>query len=527
MGAINIHTSAVKGVKIFVKFLVSRNICINFILVISMVIFIISACTLNSSVERSLQGTVDSLKQQQTQIVETSASFTLTSREIQSNTKTPTALPAQQKELTETPNPTIQAESQTTGETLNVNNRNKKETERRIKASKILIFENMSGSREIRYAKEALDEAGYFYLDVGSATGWFKNQLLLNEDWDLIIAAAEARRSFGGEYFEYIHEKVKRGTSTIIEFWDIDDAPLGKIKPLLDDCGIKFQADWYDPDLRSVFWLQPDHEILNEPNQMNNKLREALPLWRGDIGDLIQLNPPNSAEDSDALLLAGTNGLWKDDHGTLAVCMGGRVIFQTFSSHDYSMQDMIALWQNYIYNALKNHHNLTSEDIYIPTIQEQEFEDDPTPESTDLLESGDLGSIGEPFDCGPLILKVPQAPYFAADMFEHHAQGEYLILDLEIINKLNQSVQIWDEDYFLGASTQDGDVVYSPDKAATGYLYIENPVNLSQDRIDPGGSWSTTLAFDVDPEAENLELIIKPGAEPGLQICEARFSLSY
>jgi hypothetical protein len=512
--------------KFFKNFRNSRIIYPHLFLVLSCMFFL-SACSLNSSVEGSFQATVDSLKRQQTQIVETSASFTQTSQELHSNTVTPPPESAKQKELTATPSATIEPWLQITGETFIDLPQSEQETERRIKASKILIFENMSGSREIRYAKEALDEAGYFYLDVGSATGWFKNQLQSNEDWDLIIVAAEARRSFGGEYFDYIHEEVRQGTSTIIEFWDIDDAPLGRIKTLLDDCGIEFQADWYDPDLRSIFWLQPDHPILNNPNQLNNKLREALPLWRGDIGDLMQLSSTNNAGDKDALLLAGTNGLWKEDHGTLAVCMGGRVIFQTFSSHDFSMQDMIALWQNYIYNALKNHHKLTSEDIYIPTTQGQELESDPSAEPDDLLESGDLGSIGEPFDCGPLILNVPKAPNFSADMFEHHAQGEYLILDLEIINKLNQPVQIWDEDYFVSASTQSGDVIYRPDKAATGYLYIEKPVNLSQDIIDPGSSWSTSLAFDVDPEAENMELIVKPGVEGGLQICEARFSLGY
>ena len=504
---------------------VSRNIDIKIYLAVSVGILIISACNLNSSVDQSFQETVDSLKRQQTQIGETSASNTQTSQLLPSITVIPTGEPVVINELETTPSPTITLELQTTGDPVSVSPQSEGETERRINASKILIFENMSGSREIRYAKEALDEAGYFYLDVGSAIGWFKNQLLLNEDWDLIIVAAEARRNFGGEYFQYIHDKVKQGTSTIIEFWDIDDAPVGKIKPLLDDCGIKFQADWYDPDFRSVFWLQTDHPIMNEPNQLNNKLREA-PFWRGDIGDLMQLNPSNNPEDNDALLLAGTNGLWKDDHGTLAVCMGGRVIFQTFSSHEYSMQDMIDLWQNYIYNALKSHHNLTSEDIYVPQVIQSELDNNPTQEAAELLESVDTGKIGEPVDCGPLIIKVPRAPYFVGDMFEHHAQGEYLIVDLEIVNKLNQSIQIWDEDYFVNGSIQGEDAIYSPDKAATGYLYIENPVNLSQDRIDPGGIWSTTLAFDVDPEAEDWELIVKPGAEPGFLICEARFSLT-
>jgi hypothetical protein len=33
------------------------------------------------------------------------------------------------------------------------------------------------------------------------------------------------------------------------------------------------------------------------------------------------------------------------------------VIFQTFSSHNYPTNDMIALWENYIINTLTAHFN--------------------------------------------------------------------------------------------------------------------------------------------------------------------------
>ncbi len=74
--------------------------------------------------------------------------------------------------------------------------------DRQLKSARILLFENMSASGYIRIVKEALDRAGYFYLDVGSATGWFKTQLLSSVEWDLIIAAAEANREFGGSSWD-------------------------------------------------------------------------------------------------------------------------------------------------------------------------------------------------------------------------------------------------------------------------------------------------------------------------------------
>ena len=94
------------------------------------------------------------------------------------------------------------------------------------------------------------------------------------------------------------------------------------------------------------------------------------------------------------------------------------------------------------------------------------------------------------------------------------------------MNKLQKPVQIWDEDFTLAAKVGGSDVFYKPDKPATGYMYIENPVNLSQDIIQPGGIWRTKLAFDVDPQGTMWTIAIRPGEEIGEIICEARISLS-
>jgi len=39
--------------------------------------------------------------------------------------------------------------------------------------------------------------------------------------------------------------------------------------------------------------------------------------------------------------------------------MEGRVIIQTFSDHDYHEDQIVALWENYIYNTLKAHFAVT------------------------------------------------------------------------------------------------------------------------------------------------------------------------
>jgi hypothetical protein len=458
--------------------------------------FFLNACSISGGVNDSLQETVDSLHLQQTSIVHTAAAYTQSVQETNQYQSLPT------EAITPIVLPTATSPQQAVpgSEDAQSGVEEIQDLELKLKSSKILLFEDMSGSRQIRYVKKALDDAGYYYLDVGSAKGWFKSQLLSQEDWDLIIVAAEARRNFGGEYFQYIHDKVRQGSGAIIEFWNIDDAPLGKIKPLLDDCGVKLQSDWYEPDMRALFWLQNDHPILNEPNEMPAKLREAPSLWRGDIGDMLEIKSTSGQPAGDAILIAGTNGLWKTDHGALAVCLDGRVILQTFGSHDYSMDDMVQLWQNYIYNSLKSHYALTSSSqlTQVPTAVNET--NPSSTESTPAPIEDPAYGVGVEFKCGSTFTaRVPEAPIRVKDMFEHHADGTYLIVDLELINELGQTVQIWDGDYFIEGQIDGEAVLFSPDKAATGYLYIMNPVNLSQDRIEPGGLWRTKLAFDVDP----------------------------
>jgi len=479
-----------------------------------------TACAGAVNIERTLQETVDLIQFQQTGVVGTQIALTQTANFSQAIDiqQTETALVNLNSRIFITPSPVIQS-TEAPEELGQVNDL---ELERRIKASKILLFENLSGSRQIRYAKKALDDGGYFYLDVGSATGWFKDQLLSNEEWDLVIVAAEARREFGGEYFEYIHDQVKRGSALIIEFWDIDNAPAGRIKPLLNDCGVDFQSDWFDPEMRSIFWLKSDHPLLNEPHQISNKLRESQSLWRGDKGDLLLIDPVNKGGE----LIAGTSGLWDVDHGTLANCMNGRMVIQTFSSHEYAMEDMILLWQNYIYNTLKNHHLLTYSKSGQPDTGQTDGEGAGTEtEISNMAVPLHKNNTGVPVECGPLVINVPSPPVQTRDMFEHHADGIFVLLDLEISNNMQEPVQIWDEDYSLEGVKGEEKLVYKPDKAASGYLYIENPVNLNQDLIRQGGVWRTKLAFDVDPEGSDWTLVVKPGDEIGQPICAVYISV--
>ena len=222
-----------------------------------------------------------------------------------------------------------------------------------MKDANILLFENVTKIPLPRYIKQALDNLGLSrnYIDTKDAIGNFKAQLLSGTDWDLIVVGVEARSSIQGEFFDYFNEQVNDGTGLILEIWNLDEIAGAKATSFLTNCGVKVQGDWYDPPItaRSIWWLYGEHPVFHEPNE-GMSLVNFTPYWFGDTGDLLKMVPG-----SDAYLLAGTYAQEKNSYGVLAACHDDRVIIQTYSSHDYRQDDVVRLWENYIYNALRAH----------------------------------------------------------------------------------------------------------------------------------------------------------------------------
>jgi hypothetical protein len=215
----------------------------------------------------------------------------------------------------------------------------------RMKTAKILVYEDTPNIGN--WISDTLNSMGLKYTFVGDAIGTLMVNLNSPVDWDLIIIGAEAKTKVQGEFWDVIGEKVSRDDAGLIaEVWYLDQLGEGKIKPVLANCGIEFQRDW--PLAESIYWLDSTHPLLSDPNM-------AMPLinysryWQWQAGDLIRLSPGSNAS-----LLAGTFQKRKSDYGVLATCMDGRVIFQTFSNHDYHQTAIIQLWQNYITFVLKN-----------------------------------------------------------------------------------------------------------------------------------------------------------------------------
>ncbi len=222
----------------------------------------------------------------------------------------------------------------------------------RVKEAKILLYESMSGQRiygiyPIRYIRQALDFAGITYVDVGSAQGWFYDKLVSSEEWDLIIASSEANSSIQGEFAKLLFQRVQKGSALILEIWDLDQVRSGEIRHLLELCGVEFYADLRDLQSLAMFPLIPDHPVFNVPNQ-GIRLNNTSLFWYEDNGDLLKIS-----ENGAARLLAGTLPERQNDHGVIAECLGGRMILQSFRSHDLALLDSQALWQNYVYYVLR------------------------------------------------------------------------------------------------------------------------------------------------------------------------------
>ncbi|NOH03858.1 MAG: hypothetical protein HND47_18780 [Chloroflexi bacterium] len=228
-----------------------------------------------------------------------------------------------------------------------------------IKGSNILIYEDMMGYPSLLPMVDntinSMAFSGGKIVNASDGLGTFKQHANSATEWDLIIVASEVRSSFSGEMFEMMYDHIDNGGAVIIEAWHLDKIANGKIAPILSKCGVRFQRDWirnfeYDPFDYSIYWLDKSHPLLSTPNTVQAP-SYPYPVWFTDAGDLLELG-----SGGDAVLVGGLQSNRKSDYGVLAVCLGGRMVIQTFSSHDYEWDMVQPLWVNYITYTLTKHY---------------------------------------------------------------------------------------------------------------------------------------------------------------------------
>ncbi len=226
-----------------------------------------------------------------------------------------------------------------------------------IDSSNILVYEDMASDYQyITVVARALKSVGGHHEYVGDAMGTFMDKLNSGTQWDLIIVAAEARDAISGDYWTELKDKVDDGAALVAEAYYLNDISDGKIAPFLRECGVDVQGDWQAGGGNRIdygmYWVDPSNPVFNTPNRV---IRFGAwltdPAWPfGDIGDFLEVTDSSKAE-----LLASLVQGEDSKKGLITSCMDGRVIFQTFSSHNYPTNDMVALWENYINYTLTNH----------------------------------------------------------------------------------------------------------------------------------------------------------------------------
>ena len=217
--------------------------------------------------------------------------------------------------------------------------------------AKILLYEDMRVMADAR-PMTALNNLGLKYVDSQARMGDFMGKLNSGTNWDLVIMAAESHDLISGDYMDLLVQHLNRDGALVMEIWYIDEIASGKVSNVLHKCGLEFQKDWnrpvnFDPLNYSLYWLDQTNPVLNSPNTVE-PLYTSVNYWIGtDAGDLLRLSGSG-----DATMLAGTFRDRKSEYGTLASCLEGRMVIQTFCTHDYKQSQTVALWENYIMNTL-------------------------------------------------------------------------------------------------------------------------------------------------------------------------------
>jgi hypothetical protein len=233
----------------------------------------------------------------------------------------------------------------------------------RIRGARILLYDNTYGSYDIygramtSYIADAVDGMGLGgnTTNVRDAMGNFMTELNSGTQWDLIIVGAESRSNIRGEFWDVIGDHMRNDVAVVSEIWYLDQIAIGRITPVLNMCGIDYTADWQrdaNANLNNylIYILEPQSPLFSDPNSVGMLIPTSNYAWVGDVGDRVKIT-----DGSKATLMAGVLPNERQTGGLIAECMEGRVIFQTFDTHDYKYNDMIALWQNYVTYTLTNH----------------------------------------------------------------------------------------------------------------------------------------------------------------------------
>jgi hypothetical protein len=234
------------------------------------------------------------------------------------------------------------------------------ELQARIKTANILIFEDASEANLIPRLDDVMGVMGIsggVVVNAHQEPGRFLNYLNDGTIWDLIIIANESRAQPNTWLiYESMPFIEKHNTALIVETWNLDEDSNKGASYLMDRCGIRVEKSWYRPEDYQVedfliYNFPQEDPILSYPNQILIPIRPSV-YWMGDVGDLMRLLPGSKSR-----FIAGLYSNDPANYGLITSCGEGRILIQTFSTHDYRIWETKTLWENYITFTLSNHFN--------------------------------------------------------------------------------------------------------------------------------------------------------------------------
>lgn len=122
--------------------------------------------------------------------------------------------------------------------------------------------------------------------------------------------------------------------------------------------------------------------------------------------------------------------------------------------------------------------------------------------------------IGVPAECGQhFTVTVLEEPYTSLQLGSEMADGEYLLLRLEIVNTASSTSERFDETYFqVTGKVDDRDMTFALnwDASWEAYWAYQSAYKFFADEVGPGLAKKTMVAFDINPDATDLRLVFAP-----------------
>ena len=231
-----------------------------------------------------------------------------------------------------------------------------------IKTANVLIYDDPDADlRLVPRVNKAVQEFGFnggYVVDASNRPGTF-DSMLRSQEWDLVILAVESRETVDiGDAVPLtpILEHINRGGALIVETWNLDEdeSALGGL--LLSVCEAHVEKDWHreedeERDEFVVYEFPGAGDFFKTPKTVTMPMNPTF-FWEGDAGDFIRLDQSSSGK---SRILAGELSPDRNNYGLMTSCLDGRMVLQTFSTHDYPLYETVRIWQDTMYYTLYNY----------------------------------------------------------------------------------------------------------------------------------------------------------------------------